>query len=222
MCSILAKIVFKGRFRGNETLQKKQYTLTEEKLSSLLALFDDDPQIACEKYELMRSGLERFFQHRGVPCAADLADKTIDVVAEKVFEGEEISPNKVTAFSHGVARNLHKEYLRTLEAKSVGLEDLSLSDHPADRPIQLDPAKEERMLLEEQLKCLDKCLKELPPEQQALIISYYRGEYGEKIGARQEVAKVLALSPGALRTRTHRIRETLEECVTACLKSSAH
>jgi RNA polymerase sigma factor (sigma-70 family) len=202
--------------------KRKQYVLTEQTLRGLLALFDADSRRASERYELMRAGLDRFFQQRGVSCAADLADRTIDIVAQRIAEGEPISQNKLTAYFYGTARNVYREYLRGMEGKSIALEDLSVSDQPMDRQTWLDPVKEERMTLEVRLSCLDKCLELLPPEQKGLILSYYEGKYGDKIENRHELARILGLSQGALRIRTHRIREDLEECLASCLKSALH
>ncbi|HEY6327757.1 MAG TPA: sigma-70 family RNA polymerase sigma factor [Blastocatellia bacterium] len=198
-------------------MQKKHFRLTEQTFNGLLGLFDPDPQRASESYQAMQSGLERFFEHRGISCAASLVDKTMDIVARRLSEGESIGEDKVTAYFYGVARKVCSDYFRSTDARSIGFDDLPVARQPSDGSFESDEVKEERAMQEARLNCLDKCLDELPPEQRGLILSYYEGQCSGKIENRHEIAKVLGLSLGTLRLRTHRIREKLEKCLLSCL-----
>jgi RNA polymerase sigma factor (sigma-70 family) len=201
---------------GNR-MQKKHFRLTEQTFNGLLGLFDPDPQLASERYQTMQSGLERFFENRGISCAANLVDKTMDIVARRLSEGESIGQDKVTSYFYSVARKLCSDYFRGPGSRSVSYDDLPVTRQPNDGSFESDEIKEERALQEARLSCLDRCLDELPPEQRGLILSYYEGECSGKIENRHEIARVLGLSLGTLRLRTHRIREKLEKCLLSCL-----
>src|SRR5947207_1069954 len=69
---------------------KMKRELTRESLGALLSQFDSNPERAAEKYELMRSRLVTFFECRGCAAAFDLTDATVDRVARRILEGENI------------------------------------------------------------------------------------------------------------------------------------
>jgi DNA-directed RNA polymerase specialized sigma24 family protein len=65
-------------------------------------------------------------------------------------------------------------------------------------------------------RCLNKCLKELKPEQRKLIISYYKGEKLNKIKRRKDIEQELGITNKALRVRIFRIKNFLHECILNC------
>ena len=198
-------------------LRKKGWELDKEALNGLLARLDADRQRAGEKYELIRAQLIKFFECRGCVSPRDLADETINRVARKIMEGEQIHPDALAGYFYGVARNVFREHLRSLEREAPLLDDLPPSEHPSTDPIELGQRQTERLNLERRLECLESCVKHLPPEHRTLIISYYEGEERVKIENRRRMAQALGIPINILRIRVHRIREKLERCVIGCL-----
>src|SRR6185295_19508305 len=66
------------------------FTLDAQAFQKLLAALDTDAVVAGAKYEHHRKALIRYFRSWGSPEAEELADKTIDRVARRILEGEEI------------------------------------------------------------------------------------------------------------------------------------
>jgi DNA-directed RNA polymerase specialized sigma24 family protein len=71
------------------------------------------------------------------------------------------------------------------------------------------------------LDCLDRCLEGLTVDSRQLIVDYYQEERRAKIELRQQLAEKLGIPLNALRIRAHRIRATLEKCVTKCVELAA-
>jgi len=200
--------------------RKKDWVMNQAAFDRLLAQFDPDPERAGERYEVMRQGIIRFFECRGGISPPDLADETINRVAYKLMEGEEIHPGAGAAYFYGVARNVLREHLRSREAQSAPLDDLPPHQQPTVNPHTIMHHHQAQVTMEQQMKCLEKCVAALPPETRGLILAYYEGEEGVKIKNRKRLAEIFEISLGRLRLRIHRIREKLETCVTGCLKQA--
>lgn len=158
----------------------------------------------------MRVKLVRYFQWRLCPPAEDLADETINRVARRMDEGENIF--NLPAYFSTVARLVFMEWLRERERISVPLDELP--EISAEQPAE-DEQREAR------LRCLDHCLNKLPLESRTLILKYYHDEKRAKIDHRKQLAGALGIPLNALRIRAHRIRTGLEECVRNCLAQPA-
>lgn len=181
--------------------------LTRESFETLLAFLDEDRNRAGEKYQEIRSRLVKLFECRGVASAEDAADETMDRVARRLAEGEQIRAANPAAYFHGVARNVLREHWAARDRLAAAR---PLPDELAE-PQQPDEEADRR------LACLERCLAELPPETRSLIVAYYRRREGSKAEARVALAARLGVSPNALWIRAHRIRTRLEECVRKCL-----
>jgi len=77
----------------------------------------------------------------------------------------------------------------------------------------------ERLYQERRLACLRQCLARLTPAHRELVIQYYSAEAEKRITLRRELAERIGLKMGALRVRTNRLREQLEQQVKRCLES---
>src|SRR5437016_12714077 len=91
--------------------RKKDWTLTKEAFELLLDSLDANRERAGAKYENLRRKLIEFFEARGSYSPADHADETINRVARRIAEGEDIE--SLERYSYGVARLLLKETLRS-------------------------------------------------------------------------------------------------------------
>lgn len=181
-------------------------SLTEQGLSAVLGLFDPDPARAAAHYEALRERLIRFFVWKGVLSAEDCADQTIDRVARRLAGGEQIRASEPVGYFHGVARNVLREHWAR-EEREAHHRALWPRDALAQPPEALDAAAE----------CLQRCLEELAPEAQRLVLQYYEGSGSERIANRRAMALRLGVPVAALRVRMHRLRARLEACAARCL-----
>lgn len=201
-------------------IQKKSWALTKEAFDSLLAKLDSDQERAGEKYELVRAQLIKFFEWRCCPSSQELADETINRVARKITEGEEIPQERFNAYCCGVARNVLREYRRNPDSLASTIDSLSPSHHPSLNPEYLTERDSERSSLERRLLCLEFCIGKLPPETREMFYSYYISEQRARIESRRQLAETLHIPLNNLRIRIHRVRERLEKCLSDCIKRS--
>lgn len=185
--------------------RKKGWALTQEAFDRLLARLDADRERAGEAYESVRHKLVKFFEWRGADSPEEQADETINRVARKVEEGEEI--RNLGAYFLGVARLVLLEVFKEREGKRAALELLP----------EPEPATEEDERAAQRRTCFESCLQSLARESRELIIEYYSEEKSAKIELRRNLAERLGIPLNALRIRAHRIRSRLEECVRECL-----
>src|SRR6266699_3423747 len=182
---------------------RSKWALTQEAFDRLLASMGGDRESAGEQYLETRSKLVRFFEWRGCPFPEDHADETINRVARRILEGEDV--RDVPKYLFGVARllflEIQKARARELNALN-NLPDAEPSSHDSD---------------ETRLDCLRQCLGGISDDQRDLIIGYYQGEKSNKINNRQILAERLRIPIGTLRMRALRLREQLEICVEKCL-----
>jgi len=175
-------------------------------LDELLEWLDPDRQVAGRRYEEIRRSLVKIFVWRRCSDAEGMADDVIDRVAAKVRDLKGNYEGNPHRYFYGVARNLFREYQKTVDTH-VSLDvDIAASSTSADQSE-----------LEVEDACLTSCLENLTGEQRHQIIQYYGGEKHEKILARKQLAEHLGIAQNALRVRMHRIRATLELCIEKCL-----
>ena len=180
--------------------------LSQDSLEQLLRYLDEDRNRAGEKYETLRLGLIRFFEWRGCAFSEDHADDTIDRVARRIVQGEEI--RNIHNYTAGVARFVFMEIMKEREKQQIAL-----------RQLPPDPVREEAPEDDTRGECLRRCLQTLPPEGSQLIMDYYRDEGRNKIDLRKKLAEQRGISPHTLRMRLQRLRDKLEECIADCLNS---
>lgn len=178
-----------------------QQAITPDSFEALLSWLGPTRDEGARKYELVRNRLIRIFMKKGCTDPEDLADITINRVICKVPTIASYYVGDPAHYFCGVARIVYLEYLRR---KEIAV------DVTATTPA-IDPA------LDRARECLRICLSQLPKEQRELALDYYVDEKSAKIKSRQELANELGLSLNALRIRAHRIRVSLERCVTECM-----
>ena len=184
--------------------------MTQAAFEKLLNSFSSDRDEAGAQYEIIRRKLVRFFEWRAVESADDHADETINRVARRIDEGQTI--DNLKSYFYGVARLVFMEVVKERERAPVPLDDAPQGLRQ-EAPEYIEP--EARVL------CLDRCLESLSTDNRKLIIDYYQEERRAKIELRQELADRLQIPLNALRIRAHRIRTSLEKCITNCLQTGA-
>jgi DNA-directed RNA polymerase specialized sigma24 family protein len=141
------------------------------------------------------------FISNGLSDAEHYADETIDRVIKRLPEIQETYVGDPVKYFHGVARNVIREARRRKEV----LIDI-VPDSLLQEPYRSDTSE-----------CLSKCLRLLPRDKQELILDYHLYKGHAKIEHHRQMADELEISEGALRTRAHHLRVTLERCVLECV-----
>ena len=174
-----------------------RHELTPEEFAQLLNWLDSDYQRAGEKLVNIRRRLVAVFTRRGFSNAEELADGTIDRVAQRVGQIIETYVGDPARYFYAVARAMMLEAARS---------------QPGAALVGSEPASDQTY------SCLEKCLEQLSQANRDLILQYYAFEKENKLDNRKELAQSLGISPNALRVRVHNIRKALENCVRSCLK----
>lgn len=194
----------------SETSTKQQWVMTQGAFDLLLASLDPDRELAGQKYVRLRLKLVKYFEWRGAAFPDREADVTINRVARRIEEGQEV--HSLSAYCYGVARLVFSEALRTQQKEREALgcaPSVEAQEPEADLDAEVRRA------------CLDRCLQALPRENRDLIIGYYDDEKGRKIERRKHLAARLGIPLNALRIRAHRIRVSLEACMRECVGQHA-
>jgi RNA polymerase sigma factor (sigma-70 family) len=200
---------------------KKEWVLTQNAFDQLLTHLDSDREQAADRYEHLRQMLITFFEFRGSLHPEEQADETINRVARRMSEGQEINASSIETYAYAVARNIWRECIAEPHRVVALLNELPLDIQSHQSPHELKIHAAERDKLERRLDCLERCVQALPPQQRELITSYYQGEREAKIKNRKELAEALGIPLNALRIRASRLRDRIEECVRACLEQSS-
>lgn len=190
-------------------LVREKWTLTQEAFDKLLLSFGDDRDSGGRKYLEIRTHLTRFFEWRGCPFPEDHADETINRIAKRVAEGEQIQ--NPAGYAMGVARLLLLEILKGRQREQLALNEIAISSGE----VAAEPDDGE-----ERLGCLRSCLGSLSDDNRLLITEYYEGEKGDKIQKRKKLVEKLGIPVNTLRMRALRLRDRLQVCVEDCLAKS--
>lgn len=186
----------------------RKWSLTQEAFDRLLACLADEREAAGEKYLEIRRNLIRFFEWRGCPFPEDHADETVNRVARRLSEGEEL--RTPSAYFIGVARLLVLEIVKARAKESQALEEIAFSTVEPVEPTGDEP----------RIECLQQCLGTLSSENRQLILQYYQGEKSEKISNRKQLTTRLGVPLNTLRMRALRLRERLQGCVEQCVSET--
>jgi len=148
-------------------------TITSEAFDQLLLAFDADRDTAGQKYETIRRKLTEFFEARGSDAPPDNVDETINRVARRISESEQIQD--LNAYFYGVARLVWLENLRARDKNATPLELA-----PTPNAANTSEPEAERQHREVRLGCLETCLAQLSDTNRMLIIEYYQEEKGRQ------------------------------------------
>jgi DNA-directed RNA polymerase specialized sigma24 family protein len=187
---------------------EEHWVLTKDAFERFLAALDPDPNAAGVVYERIRSRLMIFFRCNGCADAELLTDETLDRTIRRLGE---IEIRNVMSFVKGIARNVASEAHKK-SSKTAAIEDLPAPVWDRSRPDEA-PAADPM-----QLRCLERCLQKLGPDEEKLIRDYYQDEKRQKIDRKRRIAEALGISAGALRIKAFRVRRQLQRCVEGCVR----
>ncbi|MEW6737537.1 MAG: hypothetical protein AB1489_40015, partial [Acidobacteriota bacterium] len=192
--------------------------VSQEAFNALLNWLHTDRKHAWESYQNIRAGLLMFFECHGCQFYEECTDDTIRRAAIKISTGTVVRPNNPYVYFHGIARNVLREYWKGKERLVSPLDDLPANLHPINNPFEIESREEEKLALERNLKCLEKCLNALPQETRELLINYYISEQEKRSEERNHIADQLGITLNALRIRIHRLSSRLEKCIKDCVE----
>jgi DNA-directed RNA polymerase specialized sigma24 family protein len=197
---------------------KKDRPLTRREFDRLLAFLSPDLEKAAKEYLKIRNKMIFFFRSRGCRAPEDCADVTESRVGRKLIEGIVIRASDPTSFFYGVANHVLQEYWSDSWQKSISIDDPSSFVQVSQDPFEDAQREADRLQLEREMECLEKCLEKIPFKNRDLILRYYQGETSVKINNRKKLAEELGIQLNALRLQAFRIREKLQICVSNCIK----
>jgi DNA-directed RNA polymerase specialized sigma24 family protein len=178
---------------------KKDWILTQELFDELLDWLNPDRELAGQEYEDIRRRLIKLFTCRHCHEPEDLADETINRVANKDKDFKDNFKGPRAPYFYAVASRVYQEYLRRKQ------------------PPPLPPRPDNSVEIEREYACLEQCMEAQTPANRKLVLEYYRGEKRAKINHRKLLAEQLGIPLNALRIRAHRIRAALQVCVESCI-----
>lgn len=195
---------------------KKNRTLTPEAFERLLNCLGPEREQAAIKYEQIRRALETFFAFRHATDPTALTDETLNRVAYRLAEGQEITTGDPLYYFYAVARNVWREVQAQAQRHALAVDTLALTAEPAPSVEALHLDAERQFTQEACLTCLRKCLDKLSPADRALLQEYHQGQGQAKIAHRKALAQQLGITVASLRNRTCRLRERMAACIRAC------
>jgi len=179
-------------------------------LKSLIKLLDADSDgPPGSGYQLIRLKLVKYFEWQRCIAAEELTDVTIDRVARKIVEGQQI--DHLRGYFYGVARLVLKEYERAQRRQLRAFASLPTSTDQVD--------DDDSEAAKRRLDCRKKCLKDLPKDERDLIIAYCKPDGRPKKERRRDLAAKLSIKIENLRLKAFRIREKLDKCTDECTKN---
>jgi len=191
--------------------------LTTPGFSRLLEWLDDGFDSHGETYLEMRRRLVCYFDRRNRPTAEDLADETLDRIAETLQKDGAIAITPPAKYCYTVARFVLLEDFRR-DHKQLRLDETSWSSVGTTTSARSHEPADIIEVQEQRLECLERGLQELNADQRALVIEYYRDARRQRIERRRDMAKRLGITMNALSIRVSRIRAALEASVESCRK----
>lgn len=176
-------------------------------LKQFLARLHQDEGQAWLEYDKLRQKLVMFFEpHFEAP---ELAEEVLDRIAKK---SNSFEIHNVVEFAFGVARNLRKETFHNAPSLVYLVNEEQLTSASGNPEMDfLDSSDIARKRV-----CFQRCLQQLTPSDQQLILNYYPPDDENLENRRQRLAETAGMSWGTLRTRVVRLRSRLAECCSQC------
>jgi DNA-directed RNA polymerase specialized sigma24 family protein len=194
---------------------KSDWVLSQGAFKRLLGWLGRDSEPGGECYLEMRQRLVRYFDRKNCLSPDELADETLNRVARRLEEEGAIISDAPAHYCYIVARFVLLESWR-LRQRQEPLDE-RLPAHARTGIAARPEASEEEKERGRRGACLERCIRNLDPDDRELILSYYLGEERAKIENRRAIAVKLGVTMNALSIRACRLRDKLEACLGECL-----
>lgn len=194
---------------------RKDRTLTASAFENFLHHLDAQRETAARKYLLLHEKLVLWLERRQCGNAPELASLTLETVAARMLEDVPWQPDDLLAYCQGVATNHLLHHNRELVLRQASFDEVPLhfeaqQAHEAQRDVMEKEAQEKRAI------CLRRCWQRLTPDEQNLLEQYYHEDWETQVRQRRQLAAHLRLTEITLRSRAHRLRATLRDCMQRC------
>jgi RNA polymerase sigma factor (sigma-70 family) len=203
----------------SETRAQKQEASAPEKVEDkLLRLLDADPDRANQRYQSLFQNLVKLFATRHCTDPENLAGETITRVYLALSNGLVIDL-QLENFVFGVAKKILLEDYKRQRKAAVPLEELPAEQEPLTHPFDnnLDLPRWQQEIYHQ---CCQQCLQAFSEEQRNHLMLFYQGNReGEMKRQRKQLADQLGITTRALSSRMVRMREKLDFCIEACIKT---
>src|SRR5579872_189637 len=133
----------------------RKRSLTSAQFDTLLRRLSSDSQLAASAYEGLRGLLIKFFECNSCPQAEDLADDTLNRVAQKLEGGEDI--HNVKAYAWGIAKKVRQE-AHTRAKRLVPFSDCDENGNKFTYQKDLAEEIHDKMEKEKRTPCVDICM----------------------------------------------------------------
>jgi DNA-directed RNA polymerase specialized sigma24 family protein len=190
--------------------------LRQEQFEGLLDRLDPDRERAGQLYESLRRRLIRFFEWNSCFPAEDLADKTLDRVAQKLMVE---TVHDLAAFAAGVAKHVRQEAYKQ-SARTIQASDLSAPASSLRDPANPEKILQDKVEGQQRSRCLLLCIRRWEERDRRLFLRYHAAE-DDRMRYRRELAENHGMTIGTLRVRINRLRDELENCARRCIAASA-
>lgn len=167
---------------------------------------------ASEDYQRIRNKLCRFFGAYAVVDPDELADESIDRVAQKLGSGTVLDLTSDSYFLT-VARFVLLEHRRKHLNRAVSLDDEDTHYEPSYDPVEEAERTNERIKREIGLDAVAACRSKLSDEEIEILDTYNGGSGREKIDRRNALAAKLGKTKEALIVAVSRINTKIKNCV---------
>jgi DNA-directed RNA polymerase specialized sigma24 family protein len=201
--------------RSKRSERKSRWVLTQESIDKLLAHLGEDHEMAGRAYQELRDKLIVYFECNRCTDSEELADVTLNRIARKLCEGENI--HKPMLYALSVARFVLSEYWRRPEKSAVPLDE-SIQEFENNYSAYVEKSRAQHEVEMRREECMRRCFMQLPDPQRKLLIDYYSCEKGTLVDHRRKMAERLRITPNALSIQVHRLRGKLINSLEASLK----
>jgi DNA-directed RNA polymerase specialized sigma24 family protein len=204
-------------YQISRSSEARAWQATPESFARLLHWLDGGVDSQGQKYEEMRQRLVTFFDRKNCRNPDELSDETLNRVMKWLEQTEKERDDEPAKICYNTARFVFHEYLRRPEHTQGELEEMPITQQPAEDPRVTAKLNEEEEAKEKRLRCLEKCSAKLPSEDRDLIVRYYYGEQRVKLDNRKALAAQRGMTANALTIKACRVRDKLRACVSECI-----
>jgi len=176
--------------------------MNQDEFDRFLSWLHPDREEAGKEYVKIRCKLVYIFIGRGCAEPEDLADEAINRVIRLVQEIADTYVGDRALYFYRVANYVRMELCKPRP------------------PLPLLPLPDPAHIKELRHKCLEDCLKDLPPDDADLVIAYFKEDKRAKIERHRELAEQRGITLNALRIRIHRILAILRVGVKGRLEQA--
>jgi DNA-directed RNA polymerase specialized sigma24 family protein len=187
--------------------KKTDWVLSQDSFNRFLQWLDAGVDSGGLRYLELRQRLVLYFDRKNCTSPDELADETLNRVARRLEEEGSISTDTPAHYCFIVARFVLLEFLRTRDRLKTLDDRLPAPSH----------STQEKIDSERRAECLERCMRNLDPDEIELITGYYQGTQRVKIENRKALAARLGITMNALSIRACRIRDKLETCLRKIL-----